>query len=122
MPRAIISGVSYSDFWEMTIGEINDVLTVYSEKEQRKVKNMVEIAKAETQTMIESACISAYFGGYYSRRDVNFPRTICDAFPSVFKPQASPENSWQQTYDLLERKRQAFLEKKKRKAETMNGS
>ena len=44
MPCAIMAGVSYSDYWEMTIGEIKRVVMRYSERSSTEAETKLKIA------------------------------------------------------------------------------
>ena len=72
MPTAIMAGVSYDEFFRMTLKEIRAVVEGYTEY----IKN------SEKARAIDAAC-TAYYGALFVRtRD--FPRSIKDAFPGLF--------------------------------------
>lgn len=72
-PAAICAGVSYSDYGQMTLGEIRAVLE-YSHNR--------DISKSEREQQL--AAFVAFWGGYYSRFNVKMPQNIAKAFPYIF--------------------------------------
>lgn len=73
MPLAMLAGCSYSDFWQMTFGEIQKFLEVASTK-----------AKNEAHNALVNSAFTAYYGGAYSRENVQLPRKLQTAFPALF--------------------------------------
>ncbi len=113
MPKALLAGISYSDFWKMTISEIGDVLQAAADKQKAKAEEDSKVLEFRTKRDLQNAALVAYFSGYYSRPYVNLPESLGKAFPDIFKSEEKP--SWEQTYMLLEKKRAEFMAKKKRK-------
>lgn len=72
MPTAIMAGVSYDDFFKMTLKEIRTVVESYTEY----------IRQSEKARAIDAAC-TAYYGALFVRVR-RFPRTITEAFPGLF--------------------------------------
>lgn len=98
LPYAVIAGVGYSDYWKMTPGEIFDVLQANAKIEKRRFDEKLEFFKKETESAIQNAAFTAFWGGYYSRPGVKMPKTVVQAFPGIFgrtsSGQISAEN-WQ---------------------------
>lgn len=69
MPEALLVGVSYSDFWQMTIGEIITVMERANKREKEEIKTRAALA---------------YKTGVTARTDTRLPRSCAAAFPSLF--------------------------------------
>lgn len=72
MPAAMSVGVSYSDYWRMTVGEIIEVIDFAAEKARNQAKNSER-----------SAAVNAYNIGALVRSK-HFPDSPQAAFPSLF--------------------------------------
>jgi hypothetical protein len=72
MPMIIDFGVSYSEFWTMTIGEIRKIKEYADKKETERID-------AETKI---TAC-NAYWTACLSRAK-RFPESVVKAFPEIF--------------------------------------
>lgn len=72
MPTVIMAGVSYDEFFKMTLKEIREVVKTYTE----------HIRATEKARAIDAAC-TAYYGALFVRTR-QFPRTITAAFPGLF--------------------------------------
>ena len=93
LPLALSYGISYHDYWEMTIREISGYIKQQSQKE----KALLE--RREKHELI-CAAYTAYHAGYFSRVRT-FPSTLSEAFPNLFE-----EPEAEQSADAGER---AFL-------------
>lgn len=71
LPAALYAGISYSDFWQMTLGEIKTFFKYAYKMEREKSDNEQRIA-----------AFTAYYSGVYSQYKP--PRTLTRAFPSLF--------------------------------------
>lgn len=76
MPAVLSYGVSYSDFWQMTLREIRDCIKYATEKEKA-------LLERKEKHGFMCAAFSAFFSGYYSRVST-FPSSLSEAFPSLF--------------------------------------
>ncbi|MBO6301853.1 MAG: hypothetical protein J6N15_05405 [Ruminiclostridium sp.] len=111
LPAAVKAGVSFSDFWKMTIGEISDVLEYHRKCEEEREK-----------TETRRAAFISFWGGYYSRINVKMPQTVVKAFPEIFgrtKGGGIKAENWQECERAL---MQIAANFKKRGAETNGGS
>ena len=70
---ALSVGVSYSDFWKMTPGEITSVLSFANDREEARQKRE-----------LRGLAFAAYYSGGYSRETTKLPRTVREAFPELF--------------------------------------
>lgn len=105
LPEAISGGVSYSDYWHMTFGEILYFIN-YNRKKQEK----------QIECELQATAFNAYWGGYYSRPRVRMPETLPKAFPSLFgrtsDGQIKAEN-WQESKRALSQFAELFNANKK---------
>lgn len=69
MPEALFAGISYSDYWLMTVGEITQVIERAAKRETEEIKTRAALA---------------YKTGVTARTDTRLPRTCAAAFPSLF--------------------------------------
>lgn len=70
----MMAGISYTDFCQMSYGEIVSVVKAYTDREKRK-----------SDAAVQTAAFSAYHGAYFSRVKAKaFPRSVSRAFPSLF--------------------------------------
>lgn len=98
-------GVSYSDFWRMTLGEINSVLSFSSERE-----------KARQEREMLYAAVTAYYGGAYSRESVRLPRSLKSAFPALFGRSADGQilaENWQESERAMAAWAESFNKKQR---------
>ena len=115
LPQALLVGISYSDFWKMTIGEIYDVLQANADRQKAEADERAELFKLQAKQAIQNAALTAYFGGYYSRSYVKLPETLRSAFPTIFDTEQQSQD-WRQTYRMLEKKRMEFKARHKERA------
>ena len=101
MPAAVSSGVSYSDFHKMTIGEIRAVIKFADDK----IRGVQKLAASTAYS------VGAFF---HTRR---MPETVQTAFPALFgrtsDGQIKAEN-WRESYAAMEKMRLKFEERKRR--------
>lgn len=91
-PAAICAGVSVSDFKKMTIGEIENVLRYYNEREEARIKGEMQ-----------RTAFNAFWSGAFARTG-RLPRSAADAFPSIFDKEPGGGinvKNWQQGADAL---------------------
>lgn len=94
MPVAIMAGVSYSDYWKMTIGEIRRVVQRYS-----------EYVSAETDMKSKLAAFIAYNTACCVRTRA-LPSSIEQTFPALFGRTAEggiKVENWQEGKRAMER-------------------
>lgn len=106
MPEVISNGVSYSDYWCMTFGEILD---------------FIEFTRNKTEKMIECdmqlSAFNAYWGGYYSKERTRMPETLPKAFPALFGRTADGQikaENWQESERALRQIAERFNQNKRR--------
>lgn len=90
MPSVLSYGVSYSDFWHMTLREITDFLKFSAEKEKKLLE------RKEKHELV-CAATTAYYAGYFNRTK-SFPTSLESAFPKLFgltEQGAIPVENWQ---------------------------
>lgn len=68
----MLSGISYSDYWKMTFGEVEDVVSFFTD-ERKKQREQQE----------KNLLLNSYYSGYFSRVRP-FPRKIETVFPKLF--------------------------------------
>jgi hypothetical protein len=98
MPAALGYGISYSDFWGMTLREIRDFLKFSADKE----KTLIE--RREKNDLI-CAATTAYYAGYFGRVK-NFPSSLEKAFPKLFgltEDGLIPAENWQAGLEQMKR-------------------
>lgn len=99
MPAILNNGISYSDFWQMTIREIRDFseFIIKKEKCQRECEKIL-VERQEKHDLF-CAAMSAYYSALYGRIQPNyFPNTIAQAFPKLFGLDENgqiPAENWQ---------------------------
>ena len=101
------AGISYNDFWQMTFGEVEDVLTFARDREE---------AKADAD--IKSAAFTAYFSGAYARPGVRLPQSLVRAFPDLFGRTADggiKAENWQESKRAMMMLADNFNASKKRR-------
>lgn len=106
MPEALSAGLSYSDYWQMTLGEILD----YIDFTRRKYERTIE-------TDMQLTAFNAYWGGYYSKPQVRMPETLPKAFPSLFGRTADGQikaDNWQESERALRQIAERFNQNKRR--------
>ena len=106
MPEAISEGVSYTDYWQMTFGEIIDFIK-FSRKKQ----------EAEIESEMQKAAFTAYWSGAISRAGGRIPDCPQKMFPSLFgrtsDGQIKAEN-WQESERALRQIAERFNQNKRR--------
>lgn len=98
-------GLSYTDFWSMTLGEINRYIT-YNRKKQEE----------EADDTLKTAAFTAYYSGMFGhcRR---MPDTLQKAFPSLFGRTADGQikaENWQESERALRQIAERFNQNKRR--------
>lgn len=99
MPFAIMAGVSYSDYWKMTIGEIKRVVMRYSER-----------SSTEAETKLKLAAFTAYNTACCVRTRT-LPSSIEHTFPTLFGRTAEggiKAENWQEGKQAMERIAQMY--------------
>ena len=72
MPETVLSGVSVTDFWKLTPGELIRLIESINKRRAEREKHE-----------IRCALYSAYYGAGLSRAS-RFPKSITQAFPELF--------------------------------------
>ena len=94
LPAAVVAGVSYNDFWNMTVRELYAVIKAHTDRE----KALIE--RKEKHELI-CAAYSAYHAGLFSKiNGKDFPRSLSEAFPNLFggseRMRGIPVENWQE--------------------------
>lgn len=79
---ALQAGIEYSDFWEMTVGEIVFIVDCYNEKANMEYKKDLAVNYALAQNI--AVAVSCHFAGKQ-------PPSLYETYPGLFKEQQPEE-------------------------------
>lgn len=77
VPDALLAGLTFETYWDLTYGEILDVFRAYNKKQEEELKLRLTVAHAEADLVGSSVA-------RLMDKNSKYP-TLFDAFPEVFK-------------------------------------